>query len=207
MTVALLVAVESNGLHTVIASQSLTLSGSVKDKVGDVRASAQLPKPPDFIAAALDVRDGNLTVTVSFAPGTLSPQTNLTVYLDTDEDVGTGTRVFFRERRPIGADYAIRGMQPHNPSKAAITRQAAASHDVDGQYTLVGYADVTFPTPDQRRIVVPLAMLGNDDGRLAFKIDCDQVVAFSNSGNKSTQTNISHVDQIPDAGARPGTVR
>jgi hypothetical protein len=67
--------------------------------------------------------------------------------------------------------------------------------------------DVALPGPDQRRFVVPLTRLGNDDGRLRFKLDCDQIVASSAEGQKFTSTMLSHLDQMPDLGALAGVVR
>jgi hypothetical protein len=178
------------------------LTAEVTDRRGDARASARVPTPPDFIRATAIVSDGAFTLTVSFATGTLSDRTAIRVYLDTDEDAATGTVAFFRDSRPIGADYVIRPLQPINPARAALTREAAPSQSV-----FSGVLDVTSPAPDQRRFVVRLARLGNDDGRLRFKLECDQVVEQSQEGLKSTATLLTHLDEMPDAGAPPGAVR
>jgi hypothetical protein len=46
---------------------------------------------PDLVGATIDISGGMLTVTVSFAPGTLSQtQTFFQLQLDTDENPGTG---------------------------------------------------------------------------------------------------------------------
>ena len=203
VTALCLAGLRSEDVAGSLASRAVNLSGAVTDRVRDVRASPQVPRPPDFKAARIEVSDGDLIVTVSFDKGTLSPQTSVTVYLDTDEEAATGTPVFFGERRPIGADYAIRGFQPHDPSKAALTRETGGR----GRFVLIGSIDVTFPAADQRRYVVPLSQLGNDDGRLWFKLECDQIVGFSQAGNTSTQSYVTHIDQMPDAGARPGVVK
>lgn len=178
------------------------LTAEITDRRGDARASARVPTPPDFIRATAIVRDGAFTLTVSFAPGTLSDQTAIRVYLDTDEDAATGTVAFFRDSRPIGADYVIRPLQPINPARASLTHEAAPNQSV-----FRGVLDVTSPAPDQRRFVVPLARLGHDDGRLRFKLECDQVVEQSQEGLKSTATVLTHLDEMPDAGDPPGIVR
>ncbi len=178
------------------------LTAEVTDRRGDARASARVPTPPDFIRATAIVSDGAFTLTVSFAPGTLSDRTAIRVYLDTDEDAATGTVAFFRNSRPIGAEYVIRPVQPINPARAALTHEVAPSRSV-----FSGALDVTSPAPDQRRFVVPLARLGNDDGRLRFKLECDQVVEQSQEGPKSTATLVTHLDEMPDAGAPAGAVR
>lgn len=176
--------------------------GTIKDPVGDSRASALVPKPPDFVAATGELRDGNVVITVAFARGTLSNQTAITVYLDTDENAATGLAAFYRDSAPIGADYVLRSLQPHDPSRMSITRETAPNQSVFG-----GILDVVFPDADQRRIVVPLARLGGDDGHLKFKISCEQVVAASSTAQGSTQTIVTGLDFIPNYGAPPGVVR
>jgi hypothetical protein len=192
----------TNGASTHDAGQSVTLSATVRDPVGDSmpqsRAGASMP---DLQTGTLDVAGGNLSITISFVPGTLSPETGLIVYLDTDEDARTGV-VALRESSPIGADYVIRGLSPHDSSKASITQETAPNQSSFG-----GTIDVTSPVQNQRRIVVPLTRLGNDDGRLKYKVECYQVVAESRVGQTVTGTIISHIDAMPDNGARPGTVR
>lgn len=71
-------------------------------------------------AGTIEVTGGNLSITVSFAPGTLSPQTGLIVYLDIDEDARTGS-VALREDNSIGADYVTRAM-PDNGQRPGIVR-------------------------------------------------------------------------------------
>jgi hypothetical protein len=39
-----------------------------------------------------------------------------------------------------------------------------------GTATGIGSVPATFPSADQVRFTVPLSMLGNDDGRMAFKV-------------------------------------
>jgi hypothetical protein len=58
---------------------------------------------------------------------------------------------------------------------------------------------VSFPAADQLRVVVPLAMLGNDDGRMKFKVTSAQFLT------DTTATGIT--DYMPNAGAAPGQVR
>jgi hypothetical protein len=183
-------------------SPAIRFSGKLTDRAGDSTKSTQLPKPPDFVAATIEVSSDTLTLTVSFAPGTLSEQTGMRVYLDTDEDVKTGAVTFPRERNPIGADYAIRGVSPHVPTKAALTRETAPS-----QSTFLGPIDVTSPAPDKRRIVLPLARLGNDDGRLLFKLECYAVVATSaDLPGQTRETNLQYLDFMPNRDEKPGRV-
>ena len=143
---------------------------------------------PDLVAGTIEVSDGNLTLTVSFAPGTLSQtQTQFFAYLDTDEDPTTGESVPNR----IGADYVIDAVVPRNSNRALIR---------DGRRgQSVGTTSVTFPTADQARITVPLALLGNDDGRLTFEVIATQYL--------SDTATTGPLDWMPNLGLPPGVVR
>jgi hypothetical protein len=167
--------------------EQATFSGQVTDPRGDSTAGNRLANPPDLTAAEIVVAGGTLTLTVTFA---------------TDEDGKTGVPVFYREREPIGADYVIRGLQPRDPSHAALTHDTSAT-----QQTFLGILDVTSPSPNERRYVIPLSRLGGDDGRLKFKMECDFAVAESQDGSSSAQTMLMGLDQMPDRDKRPGLVR
>src|SRR6478609_5751825 len=140
-----------------LRDQPKPLSGTLTDPAGDVTPSAQMPVPPDFVGATIEVRDRTLTLTISFAHGTLSPQTAITVYLDTDENASTGQATFKGDKQPIGADYVIRSLQPHDPTRAALSDETAFLQSRFG-----GLVAVTSPAPDTRRIELPLSRLGND---------------------------------------------
>jgi hypothetical protein len=90
--------------RTNLGQAAVTRSGTLSDPIGDVRPSTGMPVPPDLISARIDVHDDVLTLTVTFAKGTLSPQTSLNVYFDTDENATTGaSRLLDR----IGADFGL----------------------------------------------------------------------------------------------------
>src|SRR5262245_34217038 len=78
-----------------------SLTASVTDVTGDpvvgpvLRNGVQLTPvvavPPDLVGASIDVTSGNLTGTISFAPGTLSHANTLAcLMLDVDENASTG---------------------------------------------------------------------------------------------------------------------
>src|SRR5579862_1729207 len=75
---------------TTPTNASLTLHAEVTDPSGDAVAAAGVPTSPDLIHGTVDVGGGNLTVTIQCAPGTLSPNTLLTILLDTDQNPATG---------------------------------------------------------------------------------------------------------------------
>jgi hypothetical protein len=59
------------------------LRGTVSDPAGD----SAIPNGADLTGATLEVTDGTLTATITFAPGTLTPSNALVlVFLDTDEN-------------------------------------------------------------------------------------------------------------------------
>jgi len=95
----------------------------------------------------------------------------------------------------MGTDYVINAVAPRNSTQAVVLRAVGNAY----QFTIAGTASVSFPTPDQLRVVVPLALLGNDDGRMRFKITCAQYLS------DTTTTGI--IDYMPDAGAPPVLVR
>ena len=189
----------SNGTSTTgpSAPGSSPLSGTLTDPAGDVVATASVPNPPDLIAATIDVASQTLNLIVTFAPGTLAPQTGFRLHLDTDENAATGSQIFIGEgNNAIGADYAVTGFNPHDPSRAALQRNLTG-----GSPSFLGTLDVVMET-NVRRVSIPLAQLGNDDGRLQFKVECYQVIASSGT----TQT-IAQGDLIPNFGLPAGLVR
>lgn len=188
---------DSNNGASTIGPSPPRLSGMLTDPAGDVVATAQVPNPPDVIAATIDVANQTLSLIVTFAPGTLAPQTGFRVHLDTDENAATGTPTFTGEgNNTIGADYAVAGFNPHDPSRAALQRNITG-----GAPSFLGTLDVVMEA-NLRRLSIPLAQLGGDDGRLQFKVDCYQVIASSGT----TQT-IAQGDLIPNFGLPAGLVR
>ena len=178
-------------------SGSSSFSGTLSDPAGDVVATATVPNPPDLVTATIDVVNQTLTVNVTFAPGTLAPQTGFRVYLDTDENAATGNPIFAGEgNNAIGADFGVTGLNPHDPSRAALQRNLTGAGP-----SFLGTLDVVMEA-NVRRLSIPLAQLGGDDGRLQFKVDCYQVIASSGT----TQT-IAQGDVIPNFGLPAGIVR
>jgi hypothetical protein len=70
-----------------------------------------------------------------------------------------------------------------------------------GVATGIGSVGVTFPTANQISFTAPLAMLGNDDGRMAFKVDVIKYV------DDPGVFNTSPIDWMPDIGKPAGLVR
>jgi hypothetical protein len=174
------------------------LKGTVSDPVGDRQTVLGVSIPPDLIAAAIEVSGGNATILVTFAPGTFERTFTLfSVLLDTDESPDTGNPGSGADATTFGWNYSISGVNPQGSTTAQISR--ALNPILPGQVTSIGTATVTFPAADQARVVVPLSLLGNDDGRMSFKVICQQWIA----GTISTGV----LDWMPDVGQPPGQVR
>jgi hypothetical protein len=173
------------------------LTGTVSDPAGDATSNV-VPIAPDLVGATIQVAGGNLTLTISFAPGTYSQtQTLWSATLDTDENPATGSPGVDSgggDAALLGADYVVYGVAPRGSTQAFVLRATGPN-----QFVNVGSVPVTFPAADQARVVVPLSMLGNDDGRLKFKIVCSQYLT------DTTSTGIT--DYMPDLGLPPGVVR
>ena len=123
-----------------------------------------VPVPPDLVAAAIDVAGGSLTATVSFAPGTLSAaDTFACVMLDVDENASTGNASAGGDVQ-LGFDYSVCAVLPRGSTSAQVSRLSG------GTASAVGSVPATFLSADQVRFTVPLSLLGNDDGRVAFKV-------------------------------------
>lgn len=176
-----------------------TPTGTVTDAAGDAVARPGVAVSPDLIAATIEVSAGNLTLTVTLAPGTLShTDTLVSTVLDTDENPATGSPGIdsgSTDASLFGTDYVINAVAPRGSAQALILKAVGNAY----QFTTVGTAPVSFPAADQLRVIVPLSLLGNDDGRLRFKVTSAQYLS------DTTTTGIT--DYMPNAGAAPGVVR
>ena len=156
--------------------------GSVTDPAGDARPTFPGPSP-DLIGATIDISGGMFTMTISFAPGTLSAQNVFCVVsLDTDENQATGGP---KENGLLGADYQIYFVRPRASGLALVYKVGTSSSEAPT-------TGVTFPAADQARVAFPMSLLGNDDGRMAFNLFVRQWV----TDNSTTNT----LDDMPNAG-------
>jgi hypothetical protein len=185
---------------TTPSTQPTVLTGTVTDRIGDALVVPGLPTSPDLAAATLQVSGGNLTITVSYAPGTMSQtRTLFFAFLDTDENPATGNPGVpavggNADADLIGWEYQIGGIDPADSGRASVLRATGSGNTVT-----VSSIPVTFPAADQIRVIVPMNVLGNIDGRMKFKIVCHQWL----SPQPPTSTVL---DYMPDLGAAPGVV-
>jgi hypothetical protein len=194
---------------TAPSTTPVTLHGEVSDPIGDavltpvirngVVMTPVVPVLPDLVAATVDVSSGNLTVTVSFASATLSrADTAFCLLLDTDENPATGNAGSGPDSATFGWDYSVCAVDPRGSTTAQIARALGPSQP--GQIMPIGSSSATFPSADQARVTVPLSLLGNGNGRLAFKVISMQWV-------DAPIVNTAVIDWMPDVGLPPGLVR
>jgi len=167
--------------------------------VGDASAPSSVPIHPDLASATLEVAGGILTITVTYRPGSWSTTRSVWfVLLDLDENPNTGFgEVPVSTSQPIsetfGWEYQITAVDPAETSTGGITRALGPT-----SFSKVGTVPVTFPQPDAVQVAIPLSVLGNDDGRLRFRV----MAAQWNSTLSAVLT-----DVMPEAGQLAGTVR
>jgi hypothetical protein len=185
-------------------SGSTPPAASVTDPVGDtvvlpvlrngVLLTPFVAVPPDLVAATVTANAGSVSATVSFAPGTLSrTDTFACVMLDVDENAATGSPSAGGDVR-LGYDYSVCAVVPRGSATAQVSRLDAVGA------VGIGSASVTFVSNDQLRVAVPLSLLGNDDGRVAFKVASMQWV-------DEPIFNTGAIDWMPDLGRAAGLVR
>jgi hypothetical protein len=201
VTAVVLVGACSSSTSPATPSGPTSLIGTVTDRIGDALVVPGVPISPDLTRAAMEAGGGNLTITVSYASGTMSQTRSLFfAYLDTDENPATGNPGVpagggVADANLIGWDYAVGGVDPADSGRASVLRATGSG----GTVTLTSIP-VTFPSPDQIRIVVPISLFGNISGRMTFKIACFQWL-----GPQPPTSSV--LDYMPDLGASPGVVR
>jgi hypothetical protein len=171
--------------------------GEVNDAVGDaIPRPSQFTSPPDLVRATVDVVAGNISFMIRLAPGTFDALTTvLNIDLDTDQNLSTGDG-----RGGLGVDYGITygpaGFvnPPLGNNEAYVFRFAGPTPPffvIAGRVSIMALADGI-------NVSVPLSLLGNDDGRLNFRIQ---------SLVQLTTISATPFDDMPDVASSPGTVK
>jgi hypothetical protein len=141
----------------------------VSDGIEDTLTDPRVARSPDLVRGTADVARGNITFTIRFAPGTFNRSTIVGIQLDTDQNPQTG----IRNVNGLGVDYSINMGASLNGNQARIFKAmptpAGACPATGPCYEQVGTAPVTF-AEDGVNLTVPLALLGNNSGRLDFRI-------------------------------------
>jgi hypothetical protein len=165
----------------------LTLHVEISDPSGD--ALNNQPNPPDLVQAGVDVRSGSVTLEIVLAAGTFDPQaTRLYVAFDTDQSAATGNAAW-----GIGTDY--------DAWVYAIDRSAEIRRRFPNSAppVTVGTVSATLGA-NGMNLIVPLSLLGGDDGRLDFQI-------HSSGDPRVAGQSAAILDFMPNLGLPPGRVQ
>jgi len=112
--------------------------------------------------------NGNLTLSVQFAPGTFDPATTHALFnLDIDENPATGFQGIDNGGRDVGVlgvEYLVFLGSASEGGNATIMR-------FNGEgFSTIGTAPVSFSI-NGMDVVIPLSLLGNDDGQVTFRVE------------------------------------
>jgi hypothetical protein len=185
------------------------LVGTVVDATGDSSAGGGTPPFPDLISATLTVDQGDLNISVRFAPGTFSAATTLVnLVLDTDENATTGSpgvdSECVNDAATVGTDFVVNTSSNFYGSNVVVHRYVnqatppARSCNTFAGPSTVGTASFVADGVD---FVIPLSALGNDDGRLRFK-----VLTGSHIPSVCPSCFTTVQDYMPNVGFPPGRV-
>ena len=173
VAVAAIIATACSGSQSApTAPASTALHADVSDPVGDTLSDPRLPVAPDLVHATATVENGNLTLVVSFAPGTFDRQTTrVAVLLDTDQNPATG----IRQGTALGADFSLDLFAPNN--QTTITKADEAACAARQSCFVTSGSSTLAVLPDAMQALVPLSALGNSSGRMAFIVNAYVIVA------------------------------
>lgn len=151
---------------TTVPCLGVNTSGAMADPAGDVPETSVSSPVPDLIDARAAIADCRLTMTLTFAPGTFSRMvTHWQIGLDTDENPASGfsgRNSAHDDAHLMGADYLI-------TSSPDVDRGAVRQYVAGSGFTTLGSVPLVIEG-DRLSFVVPLSMLGSDDGRLVFEV-------------------------------------
>jgi hypothetical protein len=171
-------------------ASGVTITNTVTDPAGDAPVGE-----PDLVSATAQAENGTLTLTVQFASGTRAPTTRATFDLDIDGNPSTGfpgIDAGNSDRALMGVEYLIQMGSDFVGPTLRILHWNGASFDV-----VTNSVPITFTT-DGISAVIPLSLLGNDDGQLNYKVTVQRQVS------EVGFTGI--LDYMPDVGVAPGTL-
>ena len=155
-----------------------TLHGEVTDAVGDGVPNATVPIPPDLVHATADVVGQNLTFVIQCTPGTCSGQTTYFV-IEMDTDPNPLTPQF--RGMPVQWEYLV------NTLRSSVGNVGP----IGGPFTGIPVSFIA----NGVSVTVPLSMIGNDDGRMDFRILA------------SGDPNLPGGDAMPDENLSPGRIQ
>lgn len=144
-------------------------------------------RSPDIRQVLATVRDGFLNIEVHFAPETFDPdRTKISLYLDTDEDMGTGVQ---RRDIPSGTDHMITfGARAYYPTSMHFAYAPSNPRGLGrpaGPYQILA---------DGLAISIPLERIGSVEPRIRFYVAAD--VAFDRESSTTIMDGVPG-DTVP----------
>lgn len=144
-------------------------SGTVTDPDNDASPSSNGDPDPDVISATVSSDGTNLNLQVRYKAGTFDPTlTRAQFILDTDQNPATGhpgsDSGCSNDNGIIGAEFLV-----NMGADLGTTAQVLSYQGTCNIFASAGNGTTTFVT-DGMDATVPLSLLGNDDGRVNFKV-------------------------------------
>jgi Putative Ig domain len=152
----------------------------------------------DLVFTRGEIVGDNVLFTVDLATGTWAANTIVQLLLDMDQNPNTGSpgsdAGCVADAGIIGTDYLVEMGSDFSGTNARVFVATGGCNNFDSAGLVAG---VTY-NGDRVTVSVPLASLGNDDGRMNFK-----VVSFEYLGGPVSGVR----DKMPDAGLQPGRIQ
>ena len=172
---------------------------TVTDPDDDAVPSGNEDPDPDVVSASVMSDGTDLHLSVRFKPGTFDPTLSQAYFsLDTDQDTGTGSpgtdASCVTDAEVLGVDFVLE-MSPGLDMEEARVLGFSGCNDVSSN---VMVPEAVAIVADGMDAVVPLAVLGGDDGLLDFKVTISEQVP-------GTIGNEGILDTMPDTGLPAGT--
>lgn len=173
-----------------------TPSGSVSDPAGDATDDTRVSPDPDLVSASVSSDGTNLNLAVRFSPPTFNASLSRASFvIDVDENPATG----FPGIDAANNDSALMGVEYLVNIGANLGASAEVLQFVSlpNSFTNVGSFTATVLS-DGYDVAIPLSTLGNDDGRLTFKVETQSFLGPGFTGI---------LDYMPNLGLAPGQSR
>ncbi|MGH9672389.1 MAG: hypothetical protein ACRD44_04355, partial [Bryobacteraceae bacterium] len=172
-----------------LAQRCPGLTGLATDMEGDALRVQQVNPSPDLISSFVSVFNGVVRFQVRFAPGTFNRSTTeVEISIDLDQNPATG------DNSQVAQIEALTGRELILSMGSDANRDMAFGRPFIN--AIQAFSSPVMYVTDGIDTAVPVKMLGNDDGRLNFRI-----VARHRVPNLIT----NELDRMPNRGLAPGT--
>ena len=174
--------------------EPVAFTGATTDPIGDVGTGET-----DLTSARLSATASHLHLEAHFDPATFNPATAITfVDIDIDQQIATGqpgVTAGGNDAAALGVEYIVlfgSSSQSSGGIPYATVYQYAGT---PGSFTPTSSVPITV-TSDGYDVFLPLSLLGNDDGKLNYKVLGGRQITT----NPPTFTNYQTSDKMPEEG-------